>query len=205
MRLDIMDYYTILQIKENATKGEIKKQYHALCLKYHPDKNNGDTKKFLEIKEAFDTLYDDDKRKRYFITRLFQDIEFTEEDYQLFENYYYKIIQSNEFKLMKLLYHSIPKNAKKSIWERFKQKTTKSVVQSQRTIDILGLYHNENINLIVSKEDVLQKKLKIIHIITKNGIYYLYLRNYKNMILDNLDCYLTIRFYYKKKHTSSYI
>ena len=31
------DYYQILQVNNNSTKEEIKKQYHNLCKKYHPD------------------------------------------------------------------------------------------------------------------------------------------------------------------------
>ena len=194
-----MDYYDILQINENATKLEIKKQYHLLCLKYHPDKNNGNTKHFIAIKEAFDVLYDDEKRKRYNITRLFQNVEFTEEDYKLFETYYNRIIHSNEFKLMKLLYNSIPNHTKKRFWENFKRNNNYAIIPSQKTINIVGLSHNERINLIVTKEDFLLKKLKVIHIITKNGIYYLYLRDYKKLILNNYDCLLTIHFYCKKK------
>ena len=194
-----MDYYTILQINENASKEEIKKKYHLLCLQYHPDKNNGDKEKFIAIQEAYETLYDDKKRKKYNITRFFENVEITDEEYQLFENYYYKIIHSNEFKLMKLLYDSIPNHIKKNIWEKIIKTKKKEIVQLQKTINILDLFHNEKINLIISKEDVLQKKLKIIHIISKNGVYYLYLRNFHKIILNNYDCFLTIRFYCKGK------
>lgn len=35
---------------------ELKKKYHKLCLKYHPDKYKDHKNKFLEIKECYDTL-----------------------------------------------------------------------------------------------------------------------------------------------------
>ena len=34
----------------------LKKQYHKLALKHHPDKPNGNTEKFKEIKDAYDYL-----------------------------------------------------------------------------------------------------------------------------------------------------
>ena len=59
--------YEILEIETNANKDIIKKQFHKLSKKYHPDKNNSnDSKeKFIKIKEAYDILIDDEKRKIY--------------------------------------------------------------------------------------------------------------------------------------------
>ena len=93
-----MDYYTILDLNENCTKEEIKKKYRELCLIYHPDKNNGDDKQFKKINEAYEILYDDEKRKKYNVSLLFKNIEFTEEDYELLEKYYQQFVNSNEFK-----------------------------------------------------------------------------------------------------------
>jgi molecular chaperone DnaJ len=62
------DYYEILGIDRNATKEEIKKAYRKLALKYHPDKNPGNSKaedKFKEIAEAYAVLSDDQKRQKY--------------------------------------------------------------------------------------------------------------------------------------------
>ena len=75
-----MNYYDLLELSSEATKEEIKKQYHSLSKKYHPDKNNGEDTQFKKIKEAFDVLYDDEERKKYDIQLLFGDIQFTEED-----------------------------------------------------------------------------------------------------------------------------
>ena len=193
-----MDYYEILQLNEGCSKEEIKKQYRLLSLKYHPDKNNGNDSDFKKINEAYETLYDDEKRKKYTIQRLFKNIEFTEEDYRLLEQYYYQFIHSKEFKLMKLLYRSIPDHIKKTIWERFKKRNGKEIVPSQRTIDITELYHDERLNLLIQEVDYAKNTLKIIHILSKNGIYYLYLRDFYDLEIDNLDCTLFINFYVRK-------
>lgn len=59
------DYYKTLNVSNNATDVEIKKQYRKLSLQYHPDRNNGNAEKFKEINEAFETLSDSHKRRAY--------------------------------------------------------------------------------------------------------------------------------------------
>ncbi len=59
------DYYEILGVTKGASKDEIKKAFHKLAHKYHPDKNKGDDKKFKEVNEAYQTLSDDQKRAQY--------------------------------------------------------------------------------------------------------------------------------------------
>tara|TARA_B100000214_G_scaffold348603_1_gene300803 strand:+ start:3993 stop:4574 length:582 start_codon:yes stop_codon:yes gene_type:complete len=190
-----MDYYRILELNDDCSKDEIKKNYRSLSLIYHPDKNNGDDTDFKKINEAYEVLYDDEKRKRYNIQRIFKNIEFTEEDHLLLEKYYQQLIQSNEFKLMKLLYRSIPDESKQSLWRRFKKRNRKDIIRSQKTIDITQLNHNETVHLIIQKSDIQGNTLKIIHILSKNGVYYLYLRDFYNLTINNLDCYLFIKFY----------
>lgn len=59
------DYYETLGVQKGATKDEIKKAFHKLAHKYHPDKNKGDDKKFKELNEAYQTLSDEKKRAQY--------------------------------------------------------------------------------------------------------------------------------------------
>jgi molecular chaperone DnaJ len=59
------DYYDILGVEKKASKDEIKKAFHKLAHKLHPDKNGGDDKKFKEVNEAYQTLSDDGKRAQY--------------------------------------------------------------------------------------------------------------------------------------------
>jgi DnaJ-class molecular chaperone len=60
-----MDYYNILEITKEATDTEIKKAYRGLSLRYHPDRPNGNSEKFKEISEAYETLSNPDKKQQY--------------------------------------------------------------------------------------------------------------------------------------------
>jgi molecular chaperone DnaJ len=59
------DYYKILGIEKTATEAEIKRAYRKLAHQYHPDKADGDEKKFKEVSEAYQVLSDPEKRKQY--------------------------------------------------------------------------------------------------------------------------------------------
>ena len=62
------DYYEILNVSKTATSEEIKKSYRKVAMKYHPDRNSGDSsaeEKFKEAAEAYSVLSDSDKRSRY--------------------------------------------------------------------------------------------------------------------------------------------
>ncbi|MBI4359175.1 MAG: molecular chaperone DnaJ [Candidatus Nealsonbacteria bacterium] len=58
------DYYEILGVKKDASSEEIRKAYHQLAHKHHPDKG-GDSAKFKEISEAYQVLSDQQKRAQY--------------------------------------------------------------------------------------------------------------------------------------------
>ncbi len=59
------DYYEVLGIDKKASKDDIKKAFHKLAHKFHPDKNSGDAEKFKEVSEAYSILSDDKKRSEY--------------------------------------------------------------------------------------------------------------------------------------------
>jgi molecular chaperone DnaJ len=62
------DYYEILGVSITASQQEIKKRYHRLALKLHPDRNPNDTSSedaFKEITEAYGILSNPQKRSRY--------------------------------------------------------------------------------------------------------------------------------------------
>lgn len=59
------DYYEILGVEKKASKDDIKKAFHKLAHKFHPDKKEGDADKFKEVSEAYSILSDDKKRAEY--------------------------------------------------------------------------------------------------------------------------------------------
>ncbi len=62
------DYYAILNVPRDASAQEIKRAYHQLALKYHPDKNPNDkvtAAKFREATEAYEVLSNETQRERY--------------------------------------------------------------------------------------------------------------------------------------------
>lgn len=66
--MDILKYYSILGVSEDATLVEIKKSYRFLVKKYHPDRNSGkeiDSEIIKKINIAFEVLSDKNKRLEY--------------------------------------------------------------------------------------------------------------------------------------------
>lgn len=59
------NYYDILGVDKKASKDDIKKAFHKLAHKYHPDKKGGDDARFKEVSEAYSVLSDDKKRAEY--------------------------------------------------------------------------------------------------------------------------------------------
>ena len=62
------DYYKTLSVEKGASEAEIKKAFHRLAKRYHPDLNpdNPDAEgRFKEINEAYDVLSDERKRAEY--------------------------------------------------------------------------------------------------------------------------------------------
>lgn len=62
------DYYELLGVQRGASKDEIRKAYRKLAMKYHPDRNQGDTAAedmFKQISEAYEVLSDQKKRDIY--------------------------------------------------------------------------------------------------------------------------------------------
>lgn len=71
--MDSKGYYKTLGVAENASQEEIKKAFHKLSLKWHPDRWVSGTEEeqkkaeaeFKKISEAYNILSDENKRKQY--------------------------------------------------------------------------------------------------------------------------------------------
>lgn len=61
------DYYKILGLNRDSTQAQIRAAYRRLALKYHPDINSQSDahERFIEINEAYELLFDIEKRKLY--------------------------------------------------------------------------------------------------------------------------------------------
>lgn len=62
------DFYEVLGVSRSASAADIKKAYHKLAMKYHPDRNKGDKAaeaKFKEVNEAYEVLSDAQKKAAY--------------------------------------------------------------------------------------------------------------------------------------------
>lgn len=62
------DYYEVLGLQKGASDDEIKRAFRKLAVKYHPDRNQGNTEaeeKFKEINEAYQILSDPEKKAKY--------------------------------------------------------------------------------------------------------------------------------------------
>ena len=68
-RLNSDDYYEVLGVPRGATDTQIKAAYKKLAIKYHPDKNPGDTaaaeQNFKKVSEAYEVLSSKEKRATY--------------------------------------------------------------------------------------------------------------------------------------------
>src|SRR5262245_55738017 len=63
-----MDFYIVLGVERGASLNDIKRAYKRLARKFHPDINPGDrlaATQFRQIAEAYETLSDPDRRRRY--------------------------------------------------------------------------------------------------------------------------------------------
>ncbi len=60
-----MDLYEILEVDPLATQPEIKKAYHQIVKKYHPDNAGYNQEKWLNIQRAYEILSDEQSRVDY--------------------------------------------------------------------------------------------------------------------------------------------
>ena len=66
--INVVDFYSLLGLKRNASEAEIKQAYRKMAFRYHPDRNPGDkqaAEKFTQVLQAYGILSDGSKRDVY--------------------------------------------------------------------------------------------------------------------------------------------
>ena len=117
------NYYEILEVDINATTAEIKQAYYRLCKKYHPDINPNTANLFKNINEAYETLIDAKKRKKYDSTLHIDPKDskyndFTSNYYSRAE-YYQTLDKEPIIKLLLKFFDYRFENVAKSLWNRY--------------------------------------------------------------------------------------
>lgn len=64
----VKDYYRILELTPQATPEEIRRSYRRLAMEWHPDRK-GENPLYLDIREAYETLIDPDRKDAYLRAR----------------------------------------------------------------------------------------------------------------------------------------
>jgi len=62
IRMEVKDYYQTLGVSTDASPEDVKKAFRRLALRYHPDRNLGNTK---EVNEAYKVLGNEQKGRQY--------------------------------------------------------------------------------------------------------------------------------------------
>ena len=194
-----MDLYGLLEIDENDFNMDIlKKNYHKMCKKWHPDKG-GCVEHFKLIQEAYETLSDDNKRDLYNNYKRFsflKDYNFSDDELQEMNSYYEHLLNNENVKLARALYKTLPEGVKERLnkmkdfifnYDKNDVKENKlEIVISSKFIDITKLNDDFLLELNVDLEDAYNNVLKRIIIVSKYGTYYLFLRDFnQNIYLYN--------------------
>lgn len=62
------DYYRILELSPQASSDEVRRSFRRLAMEWHPDRK-GENARFLDIREAYETLSDPVRKTAYLQTR----------------------------------------------------------------------------------------------------------------------------------------
>ena len=95
-----MSLYKTLGVRKNASLKSIKLAYKKLASKYHPDKDGGDEEKFKEIKTAYETLSNKEKRNAYDLTGQTKQPDYKKLGKEMLEQYIQTSLESCDLSLI---------------------------------------------------------------------------------------------------------
>lgn len=99
------DYYKTLGLSFEASAEDIKKAFRKATVKFHPDVNKNGEKIFLEIKEAYEVLIDENERKNYDFIKGYDLLRKQKQQEKIKENFekrkYQSSVNSDESKACK--------------------------------------------------------------------------------------------------------
>ena len=151
-----MNLYEILNIDHDASTSNIKKAYHKLAKKYHPDKFKGSDAKFKNINFAYEILSNEELRKNYDSKNI------DENAYDLIQ----KIIKNNNLELVNDFFNFLYTNKSElkedinnlnffNLYEKVKSKNNLDIIKEE-IINIEDIYFNKNFELNVRR--IINKK-----------------------------------------------
>lgn len=179
------NFYKTLEIEKNATEQEVKKAYNKLLRKYPPEK---EPEKYKEIREAYDTLRNDDRRKNY-------DVYFNHgAEIQKLEEQANQLIEKKQFKSAEKVLKKILIISSNIVHIRellgdvlfFEEKYANSIEQ----FNILIKKYNNNSNYYFKRGCVYEKKKDIFK--AENDYLKAYSLDYENLDAIGALVYLYI-------------
>lgn len=183
----VVNHYEILNINKNDSIKIIRKKYYRYAKLYHPDKNKNkeSIEKFKLISESYSIL--SNPRKRYLydlklkIGETFGEdciLIFSDEELELLDSYYNRLVNNTEYKFFKLLFKSLPYHIQWKIKKKFNIKVkSKSLfdIKNVKYIDARGLSESYNINLLRNFKDIYNNECKEIVVIGDINSYFLFI------------------------------
>jgi len=139
-----INYYDVLNIDRKATHDEIKKAYRKLSLKYHPDKNPNSKELFLKINDAYATLGDPDKKKKY--DMMFSYTFFSDNPSAFFdssENLFSELFKNINVRDSNLEKNNSNSNSNKQVFQLFKEMLPHAVKLAQN----YSSHNDDNVDL----------------------------------------------------------
>lgn len=109
-------FYELLNIPKNSTKSEIKSAYFRLVKSHHPDQS-GQAEYFQKVKEAYETLIEDEKRFDYDLNKGYLnalDIDTMENNLKVYGSRYVSDEIQSKLEELKLNQPAKPKLEEKS-------------------------------------------------------------------------------------------